>query len=256
MGRVEGKVALVTGAASGIGRATALRLAEQGARVVVTDRQVDPGEAVAAEIGPSAFFQPLDVTREAEWAAAMEATVRRFGRLDVLVNNAGVGVVKDIESTTLEEWRFVHAVNAEGVFLGCREAIKVMKGTAGGTGGSIVNVSSIAGLVGEATLAAYCSSKGAVRLLTKSIAMHCAQRGYGIRCNSVHPSFIATPMVEAMIEASPDHDKARAQLTRAAPLGRLGDVDDVAYLILYLASDESKFITGAEMVVDGGATAR
>ena len=256
MGRVEGKVALVTGAASGIGRATALRLAAEGARVVVTDRLVEAGEAVAAEIGPSAFFQPLDVTREAEWIAAMEATVRRFGRLDVLVNNAGVGVVKDIESTTLEEWRFVHAVNAEGVFLGCREAIKVMKGAAAGAGGSIVNVSSIAGLVGEATLAAYCSSKGAVRLLTKSIAMHCAQRGYGIRCNSVHPSFIATPMVEAMIEASPDHDKARAQLTRAAPLGRLGDVDDVAYLILYLASDESKFITGAEMVVDGGATAR
>jgi 3(or 17)beta-hydroxysteroid dehydrogenase len=257
MGRVEGKVALVTGAASGIGRATALRLAEQGARVVVTDRQVEAGEAVAAEIGAAAFFQALDVTREAEWVAAMEATVRRFGRLDVLVNNAGVGVVKDIESTTLEEWRFVHAVNAEGVFLGCREAIKVMKATAAsGGGGSIVNVSSIAGLVGEATLAAYCSSKGAVRLLTKSIAMHCAQRGYGIRCNSVHPSFIATPMVEAMIEASPDHDKARAQMTRAAPLGRLGDVDDVAYLVLYLASDESKFITGAEMVVDGGATAR
>ncbi len=253
MGRLEGKVALITGAASGIGRATALRFVAEGARVVVTDRTREAGEAVAASLGDAAFFQGLDVTEESEWIAAMEATVSRFGRLDILVNNAGVGVMKDIESTSLEEWRFVHAVNAEGVFLGCREAIKQMKL---GGGGSIVNVSSIAGIVGEGTLAAYCSSKGAVRLLTKSIAMHCAQRGYGIRCNSVHPSFIATPMVDAMVEGAKDRDKALAKLTRTAPLGRLGEPDDVAYMILYLASDESKFVTGAEMVVDGGTTAR
>jgi 3(or 17)beta-hydroxysteroid dehydrogenase len=253
MGRVDGKVALVTGGASGIGKAVAKLLAREGARVLVTDRIVQAGEAVAAEIGDAAAFVALDVTREDQWVAAVAAAVQRFGRLDILVNNAGVGVQKDIETTTLDEWRFVHAVNTEGVFLGCRESIKVMKLTGGG---SIINVSSVAGLVGDGSLPAYCSSKGGVRLLSKSVALYCAQKGYGIRCNSVHPSFIATPMVEQMIDESTDPQKARARLTHASPLGKLGDVDDVAYMILYLASDESKFVTGTELVVDGGATAR
>jgi 3(or 17)beta-hydroxysteroid dehydrogenase len=252
MGRVEGKIAIITGAASGIGLASAKLLTREGAKVLLTDRDVAGGERAAAEIG--ATFQPLDVSREDQWIATIDFAIAQFGRLDILVNNAGVGVMKDIESTTLEEWRFVHAVNTEGVFLGCREGIRVMKRNQ--TGGSIINVSSIAGLVGDAALPAYCSSKAAVRLLSKSVALHCAQSGYRIRCNSVHPSFIATAMVDKMIAGAPDHEKMRMRLEKAAPLGHMGEPDDVAAMILYLASDESKFVTGTEMVVDGGATAR
>ena len=253
MNRALGKVAIVTGAASGIGLATVKMLLREGAKVIATDRDAALGEETARDAG--ATFRPLDVRDEAQWIATVDAVVAEFGKLDVLVNNAGVGVQKDIESTTLAEWRFVHSVNTEGVFLGCREAIRAMKK---GAGGSIVNVSSIAGIVGDGTLAAYCSSKGAVRLLSKSVALHCAQQGYGIRCNSVHPSFIATPMVQSMIDIAPEADRARARLRleKAAPLGHLGEPDDVAAMILYLASDESKFVTGAEMIVDGGTTAR
>jgi 3(or 17)beta-hydroxysteroid dehydrogenase len=247
------KVALVTGAGSGIGRATAALLAREGARVVVTDRNEASGAKVAGEIGDAAIFRRLDVTRPAEWTAVVDETVERFERLDALVNNAGVGVVKDVESTTLEEWRFVHAVNVEGPLFGCQNAIRVMKGRGGG---SIVNVSSIAGIVGAANLTAYCASKAGLRLLSKSVALHCARQGYRIRCNSVHPSFVATPMVEEMIGATAHPDKMRQQIEAAAPLGGLGEADDVAYMILYLASDESKFVTGAELVVDGGTTAR
>jgi 3(or 17)beta-hydroxysteroid dehydrogenase len=251
MNRLDKKVALVTGAASGIGLATVRMFVREGAKVLATDRDVERGQASATAAG--AEFRALDVTREDEWTAAVDDAVARFGRLDILVNNAGVGALKDVESTTVAEWRFVHGVNAEGTFLGCREAIRVMK--ANGSG-SIINVSSVAGLIGASNLAAYCSSKGAVRLLTKSVAMHCAEKRYGIRCNSVHPSFIATPMVDAMIHASRDEARARVQLEKTAPLGHLGEPDDVAAMILYLASDESKFVTGAEMVVDGGTTAR
>ena len=255
MNRALGKVAIVTGAASGIGLATVKMLLREGAQVIATDRDVALGEETARAAG--ATFRPLDVRDEAQWIATVDAVVAEFGKLDVLVNNAGVGVQKDIESTTLAVWRFVQSVNTEGVFLGCREAIRAMKMKTG-AGGSIVNVSSIAGIVGDGTLAAYCSSKGAVRLLSKSVALHCAQQGYGIRCNSVHPSFIATPMVQSMIDIAPEADRARARarLEKAAPLGHLGEPDDVAAMILYLASDESKFVTGAEMVVDGGTTAR
>lgn len=253
MNRVEGKVALVTGAASGIGLATAKMLAREGARVFCTDRDAAGVERAAKECGGA--FRVHDVSKEDQWIATADEVVERFGKLDILVNNAGVGVMKDVEHTTLEEWRFVHAVNTEGVFLGCREGIRAMRKKSEG-GGSIINVSSIAGLVGDAGLAAYCSSKGAVRLLTKSVALHCAQRGYGIRCNSIHPSFIATPMVEAMVHGARDAAKMRERLEKAAPVGHMGEPDDVASTILFLASDESKFITGTEVVIDGGATAR
>jgi 3(or 17)beta-hydroxysteroid dehydrogenase len=252
LARVKDKIAIVTGAAGGIGQATAALLVAEGARVVLTDIAVDGGAAAAARLGPRASFKRLDVSDPAQWQQAVGETEAEVGGLDVLVNNAGIALLKDIETTSLEEWRQVHAINLDGVFLGCRHAIGAMKRRGGG---SIVNVSSIAGMIGHHSLAAYCSSKGGVRLLTKSVALHCARRGYNIRCNSVHPSFAATAMVEAMIEQARDPAKMREAVTRAAPLGRLAEPIDVARTILFLASDESAFTTGAEFVVDGGATA-
>ncbi len=253
MGRLDGKIAIVTGAASGIGRGCAHRLAAEGASVVLADRDVARGQAAAAELGPPHVFVALDVTNEAAWQATVAEAVRVFGRLDTLVNAAGIAIRGDIERVTLEQWRLTNAINSEGVFLGCQAAIRAMKTTGGG---SIINISSVAGLVADADAPAYCASKGAVRLLTKSVALHAARRGYNIRCNSVHPSFIKTPMVEAVIASSADPAKARATFEQANPLRRMGEVDDVAYLVVYLASDESTFITGAEHVVDGGLTAR
>ncbi len=252
MDRLAGKVAFITGAASGIGRATAHRFAAEGARVVLADRDAANGAAAAAELGAPHVFVALDVTNETAWAAAVEQTVARFARLDILVNGAGIGVMGDVESISLADWRLVNAVNSDACFLGCKAAIGAMKPT----GGSIINISSVAGLIADPDLPAYCASKGAVRLFTKSVALHCARKGYNIRCNSVHPSFIATPMVDAMIANAPDPDKMRKRLTQAAPLGRLGEAEDVAQLLVYLASDESKFVTGAEFVIDGGLTAR
>jgi 3(or 17)beta-hydroxysteroid dehydrogenase len=250
--RVAGKVAIITGAASGIGRGCARTLAREGASVVIADRDAEAGAKVAAELGAPHQFELLDVTDEAGWARVVDATVGAFGRLDILVNSAGIAVWGDVESLTLAQWRHQHAVNSDGTFLGCRAALGAMKQTGGG---SIINLSSVAGLIGVADAAAYCSSKGAVRLLTKSVALHAARAGYNVRCNSVHPSFIDTPMVSAVVNASPDQAKTRAAFERAAPLRRLGEVDDVANLVLYLASDESKFVTGTELVVDGGLTA-
>ncbi len=253
MGRVDGKIAIVTGAASGIGRACARRLAGEGATIVLADRDAAGGTAAAGELGAPHVFRALDVTDPAAWARVVDEAVQSSGRIDVLVNAAGVGVMHDIEHTTLDEWRFVHGVNSEGTFLGCQAAVRAMKATGGG---SIVNVSSVAGLVADPDMAAYCVSKGAVRLLTKSVALHAARAGYGIRCNSVHPAFIDTPMVDAMLASASSRGLTRTKLERAIPLGRIGDVDDVAHLVVYLASDESRFVTGAELVVDGGLTAR
>lgn len=250
-GRVHGKVALVTGAASGLGKAAARSLAREGATVILTDR--DPGgAAVAADLGPPHRFEVLDVTDEARWAEVIAGVVAAHGRLDALVNSAGLGLWGDVEHTTLADFRLMYRVNVEGTFLGCRAAVGAMKAH----GGAIINLSSVAGLIGVPDLAGYCASKGAVRLLTKSVALHCAKQGYRIRCNSLHPSFIDTPMVDAMAAALGDPAAAKAQLGRAAPLGRLGHVDDVTAAILYLASDEGAFVTGAELAIDGGLTAR
>lgn len=254
--RVAGKVALVTGAASGIGRAIARVLAEQGATVLVSDIEETAALAVVAEIaedGGSAEVVALDVSDEDQWAAALDGVVERHGRLDVLVNNAGI-ITGDgtIEDVTLDAWRRIQAVNAEGVMLGCKHGVRVMKAAGGG---SIVNISSIAGIVGAPHLTSYCASKGAVRLLTKSVALHCARQGYGIRCNSVHPSYTDTPMVDRMVAQRSDPERMRAALQAASPLGRMGTPADVAGAVLYLASDDSAFVTGAELVVDGGVTA-
>jgi NAD(P)-dependent dehydrogenase (short-subunit alcohol dehydrogenase family) len=252
MGRVQDKVALVTGGASGIGFATAELLAAEGARVVIGDVDRAAGERAAATIGPRAAFLALDVTREDDWIAVTDRIAREFGRLDILVNNAGVVFLKDIETTTLADWRGLMAVNHDGVFLGCKHAVRVMKDRGGG---SIVNMSSVAGLIGHPTLAAYCASKGGVRLLTKSVALHCARRGYAIRCNSVHPSFADTPMLAGMLAGTDDPAKTRSAWSAAAPIGRLAQPAEVARTILFLASDDSAFTTGAEIVIDGGMTA-
>jgi 3(or 17)beta-hydroxysteroid dehydrogenase len=252
MGRVQDKVALVTGGVSGIGFATAKLLLDEGAKIVVADIKDHASERAVAALGQRVSFLALDVTRESGWITVTDKIVRDFGRLDILVNNAGVALLKDIEATTFEEWRDVMAVNLDGPFLGCKHAVRVMKDRGGG---SIVNMSSVAGIVGYGGLAAYCASKGGVRLLTKSVALHCARKGYNIRCNSVHPSFVETPMLQAMIAAARDPEKMQASCTAAAPLGRLAQPIEVARTILFLASDESAFTTGAEVVVDGGLTA-
>ena len=253
MGRLEGKTALVTGAASGIGLQTSIRLAEEGALVMMTDINHEEGLQQAEKLGANATFLKLDITEEEEWISVLDDTVKRFDRLDILVNSAGMVLIADVEQITLEDWRKVHAVNLDGTFLGCKHGVRVMKEFGAG---SIINLSSVSGMIGGFNLAAYNSSKGAVRMLTKSVALHCARAGYGIRCNSIHPTFIETPMLESMIRDSPDPEKARQTLVRQVPLRRIGKPDDVANMIVYLASDESTFVTGTEMVIDGGVIAQ
>jgi 3(or 17)beta-hydroxysteroid dehydrogenase len=252
MGRVDGKVALITGGASGIGLAAARLFLDEGAKLVLTDRDKPAAAAALAVLGHAASFHSLDVTREDHWIAVTDAVAAEFGRLDVLVNSAGVALLRDIEATTLEEWRALMAVNLDGTFLGCKHAVRVMKERGGG---SIVNMSSVAGMIGYGSLAAYGASKAGVRLLTKTVALHCARKGYNIRCNSVHPSFAETPMLDAIIASARDPQKMADHTTNAAPLGRLAQPIEVARAILFLASDESTFTTGAELVVDGGLTA-
>lgn len=253
-GRLAGKVALVTGAASGIGAETARRLAREGAAVMLSDR--DPaGEAVAAAIAAEGFraeFRPHDVTKEADWEATVAATIAAFGKLNVLVNNAGVaGAGLELLSHTLEDWRRITSINLDGVFLGMRHCGPAM--IAGG-GGSVINLSSILGKVGMAGASAYCASKGGVLLLTKAAAVEWAP--LGIRVNSVHPGFIDTPMVANVIHESENGNELRERLVAAHPIGRTGVPREIADAIVFLASDESSFMTGGEMVVDGGYTAQ
>lgn len=257
MGRMSSKVAIVTGGASGMGKATAMLLAREGAAVAVSDLNVEAGQAVADAIGAAggrALFVRHDVTSENGWQDAMAATLRAFGKLSVAVNNAGVGTpFGSVEELSLEDWRKVMAVNMEGVFLGTKYAIEAIRSS--GEGGSIINFSSTMGMVGSPSTAAYVASKGAVRSFTKSAALHCARQRYGIRVNSVHPGWIRTPMSAGALDtlaASGQGNKA-LELT---PIGRLGEPDDVAYGVLYLASDESSFVTGSELVIDGGYLAQ
>jgi len=259
-GRVEGKLALVTGAAQGLGEATARMLAREGARVAITDINADGAEKVARSINEeregAAIAIPHDVTNEAEWIRVIGETGERLGGLHVLVNNAGVAFTKDFLDLSLEEWRRVHAIDLDGVFLGCKHALPLMEKTVAATalGGAIINISSIAGIIAGHNMAAYNSAKAGVRHLSKSVALYCARRGFGIRCNSVHPVFMATPMLDDVAKGI-GRDAAYAKLGRQVPLGHIGEPDDVAYAVLYLASDESKFVTGAELKVDGGISA-
>ena len=249
MGRVEGKVVIVTGAASGMGRADAELLAREGARVVVTDLNEADGRQVAESIGDAAIFLRLDVTDEANWASVIATTVETFGRLDVLVNNAGMIALGNVVETDLQAWRQINAVNSDGVFLGCKHAIPAM---ADSGGGSIVNMSSVAALSGQSFVAAYSASKGAVRALTKSVALYCKEQSNGIRCNSVHPDGVKTPMV---VKVAMGKDTAsEEEIEMIGKAGNMCEAEDVANLVLFLASDESLFITGAEIVIDNAAT--
>jgi 3(or 17)beta-hydroxysteroid dehydrogenase len=252
-GRAEGKVAIVTGAASGIGAESARRLAAEGALVTLTDVNAAGGKAVAEQIGGSAAFLSHDVADEAQWIAVIEDVQRRYGALHVLVNNAGIVVQASIEDTTLDQWQRIHRVNSEGVFLGCKHAIPAMRASGGG---SIINLSSLAGLRGTPIYAAYSASKGAVRALTKTVAVHCRDRGDAIRCNSIHPGGVNTPMVHAVMKQGAGIDLAAMEDSRevAAQMG-LGRPEDIANLVVYLASDESRYVNGAEIAVDGGASA-
>jgi cyclopentanol dehydrogenase len=257
MGRLDGKVALISGGARGQGAVEAQLFAREGAKVVLGDLLDAAGKQVEEEIrqqGGEATYVHLDVTSEADWVEAVGTAVNRYGKLDILVNNAGIsgasasGEQGRLEDATEAAWDRVLDVNAKGVFLGTKHAIPVMRQAGGG---SIINISSIAGLVGFGTSSgAYAASKGAVRLLTKSTATQYAQDG--IRCNSVHPGFIDTPMTERSLSVPAN----REDRIRRTPLGRIGTTEDIAYGVLYLASDESSFVTGSELVIDGGYTAQ
>ena len=253
-GRVEGKVAIVTGGASGIGAATVRMLAAEGAAVVAADLDRERGEALAKELGGKTHFALHDVRDEDAWVRLISDTEARFGKLDVLVNNAGIIVVATIEDTTLEQWRRIHAVNAEGVFLGCKHAIPAMRRA---RGGSIVNVSSLAALRGTPIYAAYSASKGAVRSLTKTVSLHCRMRGEPIRCNSIHPGGVETRLMRAAVKESTGVDmetnpEAAAAFRRSVELAQ---PEAIAPLIVYLASDESSFVNGEEIAIDGGLSA-
>lgn len=256
MGRMQSKVAIVTGGAVGIGRACAVRLAEQGAAVAIFDLDADAGEALAAELTAQdhdAAFWSVDVTNEAAVRDAIADVVARYGRLDAIVNNAGIsGAAQPTEDVSEAEWDAVQAVNVKGVFFCTKHAIPHLRAAGGG---SIVNLSSIAGLIGVGGLAPYHASKGAVRLMTKTDAITYAAEG--IRVNSVHPAYIWTPMVEGHLSRlGGDLAERKAAVGAAHPLGHMGEPDDVAWAVVYLASDEAKFVTGTELVVDGGYTAR
>jgi 3(or 17)beta-hydroxysteroid dehydrogenase len=256
-GRLHNKVALVTGSARGIGQATAELFHREGARVLVSDIRDDEGLAVAERLGAHAEYLHLDVGDEANWVAVSEHITKKFGQLDILVNNAGItGFLEttgpwNAENADLESWNEVHRVNATGVMLGCKYAIQLMKEH----GGSIVNISSRSGVVGIPGAVAYASSKAAVRNHTKSVALYCAENGYKIRCNSVHPAAIMTPMWDAMLGEGEQRRKIIEEVEFGIPLGHFGEPMDVAYAVLYLASDESKYVTGIELTIDGGILA-
>ena len=248
--RLQNKVALISGGARGMGAVEAKMFAAEGAKVVIGDMLGDEGRQVEAEInesGGECVFVQLDVTDENAWQDAVATTVARFGKLDILINNAGIARINSVEDTTSEEWDLVMDINTKGVFLGTKAAIPEIRKAGGG---SIVNISSIAGLTGGRT-SSYAASKGAVRLLTKSTAIQYAADG--IRCNSVHPGVIETPMTTPIMLNTPEGRELNAS---RHPLGRFGQPEDIAYGVLFLASDESSFMTGSELVIDGGLTAQ
>lgn len=256
MARLPGKVVLVTGAASGIGLACATLMAAEGARVILSDIEDEAGEARATEIASEdreAAYLPLDVASESAWRETMRAISARFGGLDVLVNNAGMGIGGPIEDLELADWRRQQSVNLDGVFLGTKHALPLLRARGGG---SIINISSVTGIVGSGTFVSYAAAKGGVRAFTKAVAKQCAGRRDGVRVNSIHPGVIDTPIfarLEGVDGAAADADTLAAGL---ALLGRAGRAEDVAWGVIYLASDEARYVTGAELVIDGGLVIR
>ena len=256
--RCEGKLALVTGAAQGLGRAHCIRLAQEGARVLATDINGDganeTAEIVNAESGDgTAFAIAHDVTDPGAWEAAVDAAREQLGGLNVLVNNAGIGVPGNIEECDFDDWKRCFSINVDSIFHGCQKALPLMRDHAPG---SIVNISSIAGLIASDTMPAYNSSKAAVWMLSKSIALHCAKKNMQIRCNSVHPTFVDTPILDGTARAHAlAKDVLMEKLARQIPLRFVGEPNDIANAVVYLASDESRFMTGAEIKLDGGISA-
>lgn len=257
-GRVAGKRALVTGAAQGLGAQAATTLAREGAKVLCTDINGEGAQATAAAINEelgadTAFAITHDVTDPDQWDAAIERAGDKLGGLSILLNNAGIGVRGNIETCTLEEWRRGFAVNVDSVFLGCQKALPLMKDN---QPGSIINISSIAGLIASDTMPGYNASKAAVWMLSKSVALYCAKMGWNIRCNSIHPTFVDTPILDGIGKnAGLDKEVVMGKLARQIPLGRVGKPQEIADGVLFLASDESSFMTAAELRLDGGISA-
>ncbi|MEO8812440.1 MAG: glucose 1-dehydrogenase [Caulobacteraceae bacterium] len=251
--RLDGKIALITGAASGIGAATAKRFVEEGARVILADLDGEKARSVADGMGDNACFVRLDVTSQSDWAAAIGTVRARFGTLTTLVNSAGISIPATIEDETLEGFRRTLAVNLEGTFLGCKHAVAAMKA---GAGGAIVNLASTLGVRAGAIFPSYAASKGGVRLLTRAVALHCAEQGYDIRVNAVLPGAVHTEMVEGYIAggiaAGSTREAVIAGFAAAHPMRRLGRPREAADAIVFLASDEASFTTGADLAVDGG----
>ena len=263
MNRVADKIALVSGAASGLGEAISRLLAQEGATVVLADIDDAAGKRVLRDIkanGGQGLYVHLDVAREDHWISAMAAVQKRFGRLNIAVNCAGINIARSFPTdTTLADWRMLMSVNLDGVFLGTKHAVAAMRGgdePTSSINGSIINISSIMGLVGFADIAAYNASKGGVRLYSKSVAISCAEKRLNIRVNTVHPGFIDTPLLRKSMARFEDPKEAVRVYDALQPMGHVGTPEDVAFGVLYLASDESKFVTGAELVIDGGYTAR
>jgi 3(or 17)beta-hydroxysteroid dehydrogenase len=252
--RLAGKVALITGGASGLGANAAELMVQEGAKVVVADIAQDRGKALADKLGSSGHFVKLDVTSEDNWKAAIQETVDKFGALHVLLNSAGIGLSKTVEEIELAEWRKVHAIDLDGVFLGCKHGVSEIKKHTSRLGGSVINISSISGIIAGANMAAYNSAKAGVRLLSKSVALHCAKSGYNIRCNSVHPTFIDTPILDKYRDRF-GQDLMQQKLGKQVPIGRLGRPEEVGWALVFLASDESSFMTGSEVIIDGGISA-
>ena len=257
-GRVAGKKALVTGAAQGLGAAIALKLAQEGAAVLLTDINATGAEQQAAAINAAcgaqvAHWLPHDVTSEEGWIAAVEEARDKLGGLSVLVNNAGIGLGGTVESTSLELWERTMAINSTGPFLGCKHAMPLLREN---QPASIVNISSIAAFTADPFLAAYNASKAAVWMLSKSVALYCARSKWDIRCNSVHPAFVDTAILDGFrVDKSKPMEETHDKLSRTIPLGRIGEPEEVALGVLYLASDESRFMTGSELKLDGGLSA-
>ena len=255
MGRVQDKVAIITGAASGLGYAASRKLLEEGAKVILTDVNREVLNSMPERLSDfsETQFQAIfhDVTQEESWIELINRAENDHGKINILVNSAGISLGADVVSTDFDIWKKVHQVNLDSVFLGCKYAVPVM-GKYGH--GSIINISSISGIVAGWNTAAYNSSKAGVRHLSKSVALFCAKKGFEVRCNSVHPAFVNTPILDPIKQAF-GADEAVAKLARQIPMNKIGDTDDVSYAILYLASDESKFMTGTEIVLDGGLSA-
>lgn len=254
MKTLQDKVAIVTGGASGIGEACCWALAKAGAKIMIADIQDDKSASLQQSLqaqGYACHWQHCDVTEPGQWESLIAQTVSELGSFDILVNNAGVAIVGSIEELSLDDWNKTIAINQTSVFLGNQHAIKWMKNNGGG---SIINMSSIEGLVGNALAVAYNASKGAVRLLTKSAALHCGQQAYNIRVNSVHPGFVRTPLVEQAFAELPE--EFGQQIVAAHPIGRIAEAKEIASAVVFLASEEASFMTGSELVVDGGYTAQ